>query len=103
MLKKGVVLSVLVLGLGCSSRSVLMAPALPQPHQDLGPATARACGVQLGMIPIASNARFSRAYRRAVASVPGAIGLRDVTIRDEWTFIVIGLRWCASVEGTAFQ
>lgn len=100
-----VVLLVSLVGLvaGCSSRRAPIAPALPSHYEDLGPAQGRACGVQIALLPFALNSRIERAYQAAVRSVPGAVAVRDVTMTDRWIWIGIGTQWCATVRGIGIR
>jgi hypothetical protein len=49
------------------------------------------------------NTRFHRAYDNAVASVPGATGLVDVTIEESWFWWVIGTARAVTITGEAIR
>ena len=94
---------------GCVSEPVNVAPAPPARFEKLGPAHGEACG-SLGIvatgyyvIPIKLNDRVERAYDRAVASVPGATALIDVTYAEDWFWWVIGTARCVKLSGEAIR
>ncbi|MFO1406436.1 MAG: hypothetical protein U1F08_02750 [Steroidobacteraceae bacterium] len=94
---------------GCSSGAVLIAPEPPAHYERLGPATGTATGslgvldTAYNVLPMGLNERVGKAYARAVASVPGATGLVDVTIRENWYWWVIGTAREVTVTGTAIR
>ena len=80
----------------CSGNLQLVAPMLPETYTDLTPGAGEACGFQLfGVIPIMSRSTLSRAYNRAVAAVPGARSLRDVTVSETWACDLPPRNWPA--------
>jgi hypothetical protein len=71
--------------------------------------TGKACG-SLGFfdsvynaVPMALNQRVERAYARAVASVPGATGLVNVTMQENWYWYVAVSTRCVTVTGEAIK
>ena len=49
------------------------------------------------------NSRVENAYQNALASVPGATALVDVTMRENWQWWVIGTSRCVTVTGEAIK
>lgn len=94
---------------GCASGFTTMAPTPPQQYVRLGHAEGSACG-SLGIlstssnfIPMGLNSRVERAYNNALASVPGATALVDVTVKEDWTWWLIGTARCITVTGEAIK
>jgi hypothetical protein len=79
---------------GCASQAVLIAPKLPPQAQRLGRAEGESCGV----MPLNTSSRLETAYDRALASVPGAAALDDVTIDEQWFYAGMTI-WCTKVTG----
>jgi hypothetical protein len=99
---------VLLIG-GCASGLTTIAPQSPAQYERLGPATGKATG-SLGIlgtatnfIPMGLNSRVYRAYDYAVASVPGATGLVDVTLEESWFWWVIGSARTVTISGEAIR
>lgn len=93
----------------CASGFTTVAPEPPSQYTRLGPAEGKACG-SLGVvstayyfIPMGANSRVSRAYAAAVASVPGATGLVDVSYRENWYWWLIGTARCVTITGEAVK
>lgn len=99
---------VLLLG-ACSSGLTRLTQPADVTGERLGPAHGEACGSILigptayNFIPVLLNSRADRAYRQAVASVPGATGLADVTYQESWFWWLIGSTRCVSVSGEAIR
>lgn len=94
---------------GCASNFTMVASQPPQKYARLGQATGTACG-SLGVlatayyfIPMGINSRVENAYQNALASVPGATALVDVTMRENWQWWVIGTSRCVTVTGEAIK
>jgi len=94
---------------GCASGLTTIAPQPPAQYEKLGPATGKASG-SLGIlgtayyfIPMGLNTRVQRAYDNAVASVPGATGLIDVTFDESWFWWVIGTGRTVTISGEAIR
>ena len=93
----------------CTSEFIPLTPRLGADSAKLGHATGRACGMVIPyagaeqFLPIGVASRGERAYDRALASVPGAVALRDVEIRDDWLWPVVGLHICTTISGDAVR
>ncbi len=98
-----------VMTTGCASSYSLILPKPPDQYQKLGEAKGEACGSMLilftayNFIPIDLNERTENAYQRALASVPGATGLINVTLQDHWFWWVIGSTKCVTITGEAIR
>ena len=94
---------------GCSSHFTNIAPTPPRKFEDLGPASGTARGSLLiflpffDFIPIVLNSRVERAYNNALESVPGATGLIDVTMKENWFWWVIGTTHSVTITGEAIR
>jgi hypothetical protein len=94
---------------GCASEYTNVAPRAPQQYTKLGPAKGSACGTMafLGtvtnFVPVELNDRAQRAYQNAVASVPGATGIINVTYQEDWTWWVLATSRCVTVSGEAIK
>ena len=49
------------------------------------------------------NSRYERAYSDAIAKAPGATGLIDVTLREDWYWWFIGTARCVTLNGEAIK
>ncbi len=49
------------------------------------------------------DSRIQRAYDRALASVPGATGLVDVTIEESWYWWLLGTSRNVTITGEAIK
>jgi len=94
---------------GCASGLTNIAPKPPEKFERLGQATGKSTGF-LGVlgtayyfIPIGLNERVDGAYNKALASVPGATGLVDVSYEESWTWIVIGTLRNVTITGEAIR
>ncbi len=103
------VLAATVLLGGCSSGFTNVAPTPPAQYSNLGAATGSACG-SLGIvstayyvIPMGLNSRVERAYSNAVASVPGATSLINVTMQENWYWWLLGTSRCVTITGEAIK
>jgi hypothetical protein len=102
-------LGVLLLIGGCASGLTTIAPRPPAQYEKLGPATGKATGsigvlgTASNFIPMGLNSRVYRAYDNAVASVPGATGLVDVTLDESWFWWVIGTARTVTISGEAIR
>jgi len=106
-----VVALVIMLGVlpGCASVSTTIAPPPPEHYEVLGRAEGKACG-SLGIaspayyfIPMWINSRVERAYQRALASVPGAGSLINISIQENWFWWIIGTARCVTISGDAIR
>lgn len=63
---------------------------------------AEASGFQLfSFIPIATNSRHARAWRRLERLAYGDF-ITDVKIQDSWTYAVVGTVYTVNMEATAY-
>lgn len=94
---------------GCASGLTTIAPQPPEHYEKIGPATGKATGsigilgTVTNFIPMGLNTRVYRAYDNAVASVPGATGLIDVTLDESWFWWVIGTGRTVTISGEAIR
>lgn len=94
---------------GCASDFITVAPEPPQQFSRLGKAAGSACGslgilsTSTNFVPMGIHGRYERAYKTALASVPGATGLVDVTIQEDWTWWFIGTSRCVTINGEAIK
>lgn len=94
---------------GCASGYTNIAPKPPAKYEKLGPAKGTASG-SLGIlatayyvIPMGLNSRVQRAYDAALHSVPGATGLIDVTLKEDWFWWLIGTGRTVTISGQAIK
>ncbi|TGJ98967.1 hypothetical protein [Leptospira langatensis] len=71
-------------------------------------ASGEACGSKiisipgamiLDFIPIRFNSRMERALQNAILSVPGAKGIKNVTVEETWYYWLIGHTRCVIITG----
>ncbi|MFT3736310.1 MAG: hypothetical protein QM776_15030 [Rhodocyclaceae bacterium] len=93
----------------CSSGLVLVSPQQPVKYQVIGKTEGRGCG-SLGLlgtayyfVPMGLNERVDGAYQDALQKVPGATGLVNVEIRENWFWWVIGTVRCTYISGDAIK
>jgi len=101
-------LTALVLS-GCASAPVTVAPLPPAKYRVMAKATGKACG-SIGIlgtayyvIPMGLNSRMERAYQLAVRSVPGATGLINVELQDDWFWWLLATTRCTTISGDAIK
>lgn len=94
---------------GCGTTPVNIAPMPPDKYEKLGLVSGEACG-SLGImtpllyfIPMGLNSRVERAYQRAINSAPGATGLINVEMKDDWFWWLIALTRCTTITGEAIK
>lgn len=94
---------------GCASGYTNVAPTPPAEYARLGAASGSACG-SLGVVatayhvvPMGLNSRVERAYADALRSVPGATGLIDVTMQENWYWWLVGTARCVTITGEAVK
>jgi hypothetical protein len=108
-MKKLLVPAVAALLCGCVGNFTMVAPAPPASYTKLGHAHGESCGALMvlatayNFIPVQLTERTANAYSNAVASVPGATGLVDVTIHEHWFWWVLGSSRCTVIEGEAIK
>jgi hypothetical protein len=94
---------------GCASAYKTVLPTPPDSYKKLGVAKGKACGSMLilatayNFIPISLNERVENAYQNALASVPGATALMNVTMQENWYWWLIGSTKCVTITGEAIQ
>jgi hypothetical protein len=93
----------------CSSGWVDLSPTPPAGYMNLGPAEGEACATYLLALPwhqvfaFGAAERLQRARDAAIASVPDATGLVDVTLQERWAYWLLFSRRCAVVRGDAIR
>jgi hypothetical protein len=102
----------LILGiglLGCASTPQNVSPMPPMKYEVLGKASGKACG-SLGIlatgyhfIPMGVNSRVEKAYQNALSSVPGATGLINVEVQEDWYWWFIGTARCVRISADAIK
>jgi hypothetical protein len=110
-MKKLIFLLPILFLLGCTSGFKTIVPTPPANYEKLGPATGSATGSLVAplvdsyssFIPIMLNSRVERAYNNAIASVPGATGLIDITYKEDWYWWVFGTARTVTITGEAIK
>lgn len=94
---------------GCSSGLVRVSAAPSDSYQKLGHVEGKGCGA-LGVagtayyfIPMGLNGRYEKAYKEAIAKAPGATGLIDVTLSEDWFWFAVATARCVTVSGEAIK
>jgi len=94
---------------GCASPPVMVAPMPPARYHVMAKGTGKACG-SIGIlgtayyvIPMGLNSRVERAYKLAIQSVPGATGLINVELQDDWFWWLLATTRCTTVSGDAIR
>lgn len=102
--------TLLMLVTGCASQMTTIAKTPPKHYEVLGKATGSAKGTMVpgigtayNFIPIMLNSRVDRAYNQALCSVPGATGLINVTMQENWFFWVLGATKSVTITGDAIK
>jgi len=94
---------------GCSSGWVDLSPVPPASYAKLGPAEGEACATYFLALPwhqflaFGASDRLVRARDAAIASVPDATGLVNVTLQERWAYWGLFSRRCAIVCGDAIR
>jgi len=101
-------LAVTIVGVGCTSRAMRVAPPPPASYRVLGTVRGGACGMMLfDLIPINVNQRIEHAYAQALAKARGATSLMDTQIRDRWYtaggLLIAGHIVCTDIVATAIM
>ena len=93
----------------CSSSSGDLSPPPPALYSSLAQAEGEACATYAFGLPwhplfaFGATDRLERARDAALASVPGATGLADVTLQERWAWYGLFSRRCAVVRGAAIR
>ena len=89
---------------GCSSSDAQLVSRPPEKPTRLGPARGTASGVLLlAVLPFGVNSRTYRAYKDALAQVPEATALTDVTMEEFWIYFGIGYFQQVIITGEAVK
>ena len=108
-MRRFLVISLALLAAACQSPLVNVAPLPPAEYDRLGEAEAEACGHLYLILPwhqIYARGlmeRVERAYARAIASVPGATGLVNATLRERWYWWGLASTRCTKISGDAIR
>ena len=87
----------------------MVVPRPPQNYEVIGKAYGEATGSMLifgtamNFIPAYLNSRTERAAQRALGSVPGATGLINVSISEDWYWYYFGSAKVVTVTGDAVR
>lgn len=94
---------------GCTSTYTMISATPPENYEILGPTEGSAAG-SLGIlatayyaIPMGLNSRTERAYSSAIAKIPEATGLIDVTYDESWAWWLVGTSRTVTIQGTAIK
>lgn len=109
VMKRGVAAGVVIFLCGCSSTYTMISATPPNHYEVLGVTEGSATG-SLGIvstayyaIPMGLNSRTERAYARAIAKVPEATGLIDVSYDEAWAWWLVGTARTVTIKGTAIK
>lgn len=94
---------------GCGSTPVNVSAMAPTHYKVLGKAKGQSCGA-LGFfgtayyfVPLGLNGRVERAQEEAIKSVPGATGLINVELQDDWGWVIFATSKCSLITGDAIR
>lgn len=93
----------------CASDPVMLAKLPPEKYKVIGKATGRACGTigvfgpAITFIPFDLNSRIERAQQAAMRSMPGATGLINVELQDDWYWWYLATTRCTMISGDAIM
>jgi len=93
----------------CSSERVMVLPRPPLDYEILGSAKGEATGTMwifgsvYNFIPIGLNTRTEDAFDEALASVPGATHLINVSLSEDWYWFLLGSAKVITVRGQAIR
>ena len=96
-------------GAGCASDWVNVAPLPPARYEKLGPSEAEVCGIRYLALPWHQigarglRTRLERAYAEAVAQVPGATALIDVSLQERWSYRLLASLHYVTIRGEAIR
>lgn len=94
---------------GCTSGEVLIQPHLTGKEKPFLRVRGEACGtlgllfLETNFVPLTLNSRMERAYFNALSQAPGAAGLVNIVIEEDWYWIVVGTMRCTSISGEAVR
>ncbi|MCP5148194.1 MAG: hypothetical protein H6989_07405 [Pseudomonadales bacterium] len=81
----------------------------PEQYQKLGYTSGDACGALLlgdwllAFMPIGLSDRVEDARADAIAKVPGATDLVNVSVKETWYYWLIGTSRCVTISGEAIK
>ena len=104
-------LLILAVTAGCSSPMVSISPTSSINAQKLGAVEGTSSGTLVApllgtayyFLPMWLNGRMQSAYDRALAQAPGATALTNVTLKEDWYWIVIGTLRRVTITGEAVK
>jgi len=92
----------------CGTTPVNVAPMPPAKYKNLGHVEGQGCG-GLGFfgtittfVPM-GNGRWQSAYDNALSKAPGATGLVNVEIKEDWTWVIFATLRCTTLSGDAIK
>jgi len=94
---------------GCSSEMVTIVPRPPDNAKVIASVEGTGAGAlcigypPLSLIPVGLNGRMESAYRDALSKAPGATGLKNVTLQEDWYWIVVGTLRYTTITGEAVK
>lgn len=94
---------------GCTSEMVTIVPRPPENAKVIATVEGTGAGTlcigypPLSLIPICLNGRMESAYNDALSKAPGATGLKNVTIQEDWYWIVVGTMRYVTITGEAVK
>ena len=104
---RGVIVAIFTAG--CSSDMVTIVPRPPDNAKVIASVEGTGSGTlcigysPLSFVPICLNGRVESAYRDALSKAPGATGLRNVTLQEDWYWIVVGTLRYVTITGEAVK
>ena len=102
-------LALLAASTACSSERVMLVTRPPANYEVLGRTHGEATGSILilgtltNFIPAYLNSRTESAVNRALRAVPGATGMVNVTIQEDWYWYYLGSAKVVKVSGDAIR
>jgi len=100
---------VAILTAGCTSEMTTIVPKPSENAKVIASVEGTGCGVlcigypPISFIPIGLNERIQSAYSDALSKAPGATGLRNVTLQEDWYWIVVGTMRYVTITGEAVK
>lgn len=94
---------------GCGSDPYMVAPMPPVKYQVLGSTEGQSCGVMgfltsgTTFVSMGLNGRVARATQNALENKPGATGLVNVEMREDWAWPLLLTLRCTTVRGDAIK
>ena len=94
---------------GCTSEMTTVVPQPPEHAKVIASVEGTSSGAlcigypPLSIIPIGLNERMENAYADALAKAPGATALKNVTVQEDWYWIVVGTLRYVTITGDAVK